>query len=94
MHAPLRRNPLFGVTIFDDLDSPRFRDRSPIRDWPARRACVISSNVSVVRASYKVSRGRSMRWGGEVRKRGDVYRLPKAEAIIWYLDFVVSEPHP
>lgn len=88
-----RKISLFSVSVFDDLYSPCFCDRSPIRNWSACRTCVISSNVSVIRASYEVGRRMSLRGRGKVRKRGDVDWLPKAETIVRYLDFSVSEVH-
>ena len=82
------------MPILDNLYSSPFRNGSPVRDRSARRTCVIPSNMSVIRASYEVGRRMSLRWQGKVRKRGDVNRLPKAEAVVWYLDFLVSEAHP
>ena len=49
---------------------------------------------SVVCASNKVSRARSLDGRGKVRKRGDVDWLPEAEAIIRYLDSLMSQVHP
>lgn len=92
-HVPIRRNLLLSMSVFDDLYSPRLRNRSPISDWPTCRTCVISSKVSVIRASYEVGRRMSLRGRGKVRKRGDVDWLPKAETIVRYLDFSVSEVH-
>jgi len=89
-----QRNSLFGTPIVDDLYSPPFRNGSPIRDRSARCTCIISPNVSIVCASYKVGRGRSLRRQGKVRKRGDVNWLPEVEAVVWYLGFLVSEVHP